>query len=197
MTAEDFQRHDVRIVASIVGVDSVIVAPVQSAADYHYDQIEWNRRFVEIYEQTKEHEWSVDYGESTRPKMFAGSYNRPTDFGVFAASQGAIAYGVQRFSGVRRSAFGVSARTGAVRTSVTLLFFSSWFDSVHRCEGYRATKRRPDFIRNRPGFGIAIHLKFDFRPSLGPARVRRSAFGNALFGQVSRASQGRCNGETC
>ena len=62
LTAEDFQRHDVRIVASIVGVDSVIVAPVQSAADYHYDQIEWNRRFVEIYEQTKEHEWSVDYG---------------------------------------------------------------------------------------------------------------------------------------
>src|SRR3984957_11918591 len=62
LTAEDFQRHDVRSVASIVGVDSVIVAPVQSAADYHYDQIEWNRRFVEIYEQTKEHEWSVDYG---------------------------------------------------------------------------------------------------------------------------------------
>jgi inward rectifier potassium channel len=62
LTPEDFQRHDVRIVASIVGVDSVIVAPVQSAADYHYDQIEWNRRFVEIYDQTKEHEWSVDYG---------------------------------------------------------------------------------------------------------------------------------------
>src|ERR1700722_5810942 len=62
MTPEDFQQHDVRIVASIVGVDSVIVAPVQSATDYHYDQIEWNRRFVEIYDQTQEHEWSVDYG---------------------------------------------------------------------------------------------------------------------------------------
>ena len=62
MTPEDFQQHDVRIAASIVGVDSVIVAPVQSATDYHYDQIEWNRRFVEIYDQTQEHEWSVDYG---------------------------------------------------------------------------------------------------------------------------------------
>jgi len=62
LTSEDFQQHDVRIVASIVGVDSVIVAPVQSSGDYHYDQIEWNRRFVEIYDQTKEREWSVDYG---------------------------------------------------------------------------------------------------------------------------------------
>ncbi len=62
LTPEDFQRLDVRIMASIVGVDSVIVAPVQSAWDYHGDQIEWNRRFVEIYDQTKEKEWSVDYG---------------------------------------------------------------------------------------------------------------------------------------
>ena len=27
-----------------------------------HDQIEWNRRFVEIYDQSKEHEWTVDYG---------------------------------------------------------------------------------------------------------------------------------------
>jgi inward rectifier potassium channel len=62
LTQEDFRRLDVRIMASIVGVDSVIVAPVQSAWDYHDDQIQWNRRFVEIYDQTKENEWSVDYG---------------------------------------------------------------------------------------------------------------------------------------
>jgi inward rectifier potassium channel len=62
LTPEDFRRLDVRIMASIVGVDSVIVAPVQSAWDYHDDQIQWNRRFVEIYDQTKENEWSVDYG---------------------------------------------------------------------------------------------------------------------------------------
>jgi inward rectifier potassium channel len=62
LTPEDFQRLDVRIMASIVGVDTVIVAPVQSFSDYNYDQIEWNRRFVEIYNQSKEHEWTVDYG---------------------------------------------------------------------------------------------------------------------------------------
>jgi hypothetical protein len=62
MTPEDFQQQDIRIIASIVGVDTVIVAPVQSFSDYNYDQIEWNRRFVEIYNQSKEHEWTVDYG---------------------------------------------------------------------------------------------------------------------------------------
>jgi inward rectifier potassium channel len=61
MTPEDFRRQDIRIVASIVGVDAVIVAPVQSFGDYNYDQIEWNRRFVEIYDQNEEGEWTVDY----------------------------------------------------------------------------------------------------------------------------------------
>jgi len=62
MTSEDFRRLDVRIMASIVGVDTVIVAQVQSHSDYYYDQIKWDRRFVEIYGQSKEHEWTVDYG---------------------------------------------------------------------------------------------------------------------------------------
>ena len=61
MTPEVFQQQDVRIVASIVGVDTVIVAPVQSFGDYNYEQIEWNRRFVEIYDQNEEGEWTVDY----------------------------------------------------------------------------------------------------------------------------------------
>src|SRR3984957_20193568 len=62
MTPEDFQQQDIRIMASIVGVDTVIVAPVQSSGDYNYDRIEWNRRFVEIYDQNKEGDWTVDYG---------------------------------------------------------------------------------------------------------------------------------------
>jgi inward rectifier potassium channel len=61
MTPEDFQQQDVRIIASIVGVDTVIVAPVQSFGDYNYEQIEWNRRFVEIYDQNEEGQWTVDY----------------------------------------------------------------------------------------------------------------------------------------
>jgi inward rectifier potassium channel-like protein len=62
MSSEDFRRLDVRIMASIVGVDTVIVVPVQSHSDYYCDQIKWDRRFVEIYNQSKEHEWTVDYG---------------------------------------------------------------------------------------------------------------------------------------
>src|SRR6201995_2974388 len=79
LTSEDFQRLDVRIMASIVGVDTVIVAPVQSFADYNYDQIEWNRRFVEIYDQSKEHEWTVDYGRIDETEDFAPVQNRATD----------------------------------------------------------------------------------------------------------------------
>jgi inward rectifier potassium channel len=62
MTPEDLQKQDVRIIASIVGVDTVIVAPVESFGDYTYEQIEWNRRFVDIYDQNEEGEWTVDYG---------------------------------------------------------------------------------------------------------------------------------------
>jgi inward rectifier potassium channel len=61
MVQNDFQQQDIRVMASIVGIDTVIVAPVQSFADYNHDQIEWHRRFVEIYDQNEEGEWTVDY----------------------------------------------------------------------------------------------------------------------------------------
>jgi inward rectifier potassium channel len=61
MTPEDFQQQEVRIMASIVGVDTVIVAPVQSSGHYHHKEIQWNRRFVEIYDRSVEGEWTVDY----------------------------------------------------------------------------------------------------------------------------------------
>jgi len=62
MTPQDFQQQDIRILASIVGIETVIVAPVQGYGDYNCDQIEWNRRFVEIYAENEEGEWTVDYG---------------------------------------------------------------------------------------------------------------------------------------
>ena len=49
MTAEDLKKSDSRILASIVCVDTVIPAPIQSQIDYPHDEILWNRRFVEIY----------------------------------------------------------------------------------------------------------------------------------------------------
>jgi inward rectifier potassium channel len=79
MTAKDFQQQDVRIVASIVGVDTVIVAPVQSFQDYNYDQIEWNRRFVEIYDQNEEGDWTVDYARIDETESIAPIQNMAKD----------------------------------------------------------------------------------------------------------------------
>jgi inward rectifier potassium channel len=79
MTPEEFQRQDVRIIASIVGVDTVIVAPVQSFGDYNYEQIEWNRRFVEIYDKNEEGEWTVDYARIDETEDLAPIQNLARD----------------------------------------------------------------------------------------------------------------------
>ena len=78
MTPEDFQQ-DIRIIASIVGVDTVIVAPVQSFGDYNYEQIEWNRRFVEIYDQNEEGQWTVDYARIDETEDIAPIRNLASD----------------------------------------------------------------------------------------------------------------------
>jgi inward rectifier potassium channel len=62
MDAEDLQRSDSRLIASIVCIDTVIPAPVQSATDYTSDEILWNRRFVEIYQEDAGGRLTVDYG---------------------------------------------------------------------------------------------------------------------------------------
>src|SRR3984893_16197047 len=84
MVQNDFQQQDIRVMASIVGIDTVIVAPVQSFADYNHDQIEWHRRFVEIYDQNKEGEWTVDYArideteDIPESRVLAGNYQSLT-----------------------------------------------------------------------------------------------------------------------
>jgi inward rectifier potassium channel len=59
---EDLKDSDTRLMASIVCIDTVIPAPVQSVTDYTYEDILWNRRFVEIYTQTDDGRLTVDYG---------------------------------------------------------------------------------------------------------------------------------------
>jgi inward rectifier potassium channel len=61
-TPEDLKASDTRLMASIVCIDTVIPAPVQSAIDYLSDDILWNRRFVEIYTETNDGRLTVDYG---------------------------------------------------------------------------------------------------------------------------------------
>ena len=102
MTPEDFQRLDFHIIASIVGVDTVIVAPVESFGDYNFDQIEWNRRFVEIYDQNKEGEWTVDYGRIDETEDFVPLQNAaktPLDHGPGVLSSEAETPDESRTSG--------------------------------------------------------------------------------------------------
>ncbi len=62
MSPEDLERSDARLLASIVCVDTVIQAPVQSQADYGWQEILWNKRFVEIYTEGADGRYTVDYG---------------------------------------------------------------------------------------------------------------------------------------
>lgn len=87
MTPEDFQQQHIHIVASIVGVDTVIVAPVQSFGDYNYEQIEWNRRFVEIFDQNEEGQWTVDYARIDETEDIAPIQNLAKDQGDQAAGR--------------------------------------------------------------------------------------------------------------
>ena len=62
MTAETLQEFDARLVASVVGIETVIQAAVQSQKDYSWRDIVFGERFVEIYTETGEGRLTVDYG---------------------------------------------------------------------------------------------------------------------------------------
>ena len=63
LTPGDLQLADSRMLASIVCVDPVIQAPVQSQTEYLHQQIAWNRRFAEIYMEDSVGRYTVDYGK--------------------------------------------------------------------------------------------------------------------------------------
>jgi inward rectifier potassium channel len=62
-TAADLERSNTRILASIVCIDTVIPAPVQSQKDYYCDDVLFGKRFVEIYSDLDAHRMTVDYGK--------------------------------------------------------------------------------------------------------------------------------------
>ena len=63
LTPEDLKLTDSRMLASIVCVDPVIQAPVQSQVEYVHEQIAWNRRFAEIYTEDSAGRYTVDYSK--------------------------------------------------------------------------------------------------------------------------------------
>lgn len=62
LTLADMERDDCRFAASIVCIDTVIPAPVQSHYAYTWKDIRVNHRFVEIYSMIDDNSLTVDYG---------------------------------------------------------------------------------------------------------------------------------------
>jgi len=59
---EDLKNSDTRIVASVVCIDTVIPASVQTHHHYSWKDVHFDHRFVEIYNDIDDHRISVDYG---------------------------------------------------------------------------------------------------------------------------------------
>ena len=62
MTLEDLKKCDTRITASVVCIDTVIPASVQSHHHYTWKDVHFDHRFVEIYNDIDDHHMTVDYG---------------------------------------------------------------------------------------------------------------------------------------
>jgi inward rectifier potassium channel len=60
-TLTDMERDDYRLVASIVCIDTVIPAPVQSSRTYTWKDIRVNQKFVEVYREIDDNSLTVDY----------------------------------------------------------------------------------------------------------------------------------------
>ena len=74
VTPEELERCDARFMVSVVCVDTVIPAPVQSQWDYSWREVKFGHRFVEIYTESAEGKLTVDYGRlhETEPALVRG-----------------------------------------------------------------------------------------------------------------------------
>jgi inward rectifier potassium channel len=63
LTAQDLKLDDSRMLASVVCLDPVMQAPVQSQGEYLHEQIAWNRRFAEIYMEDSAGRYTVDFSK--------------------------------------------------------------------------------------------------------------------------------------
>ena len=61
-TPETLKASDVRLMASVVCIETVVSATVQSQQDYSWDDFSFGQRFVEIYNELGDGRLTVDYG---------------------------------------------------------------------------------------------------------------------------------------
>lgn len=62
VTPQHLEKWEARFLTSIVCIDTVIPAPVQSQADYTWRDVHFGHRFVEIYTEHEDGRLGVDYG---------------------------------------------------------------------------------------------------------------------------------------
>ena len=61
-TPESLESSRVTLIASVVGIDPIIPATVQTQQSYTYQDIRFGERFVEIYTDNHDGKLTVDYG---------------------------------------------------------------------------------------------------------------------------------------
>ncbi|MDQ6810152.1 MAG: ion channel [Verrucomicrobiota bacterium] len=61
-TAETLAASDARLMASVVCIETVVAATVQSQQDYSWNEFRFGERFVEIYNELEDGRLGVDYG---------------------------------------------------------------------------------------------------------------------------------------
>ena len=61
LTLADMKRDDSRFISSVVCIDTVIPAPVQSHCGYTWKDIRLNHKFVEVYNEIDDGVFAVDY----------------------------------------------------------------------------------------------------------------------------------------
>ena len=61
-TREALEECDAFFLAEVISVETLMAAPVQSQQDYAVDDIRWDERFVDIYEEIDDGKLQVDYG---------------------------------------------------------------------------------------------------------------------------------------
>lgn len=72
LTPDDLKLTDSRMLVSIVCIDPVIQAPVQTQTEYIHEQIAWNQRFAEIYTEDAVGRYTVDYSKFDETVGLAG-----------------------------------------------------------------------------------------------------------------------------
>lgn len=72
LTLADMERDDSRFLASIVCIDTVIPAPVQSHYGYTWKDIRLNHKFVEVYNEIDDDTLTVDYSRIDATELISG-----------------------------------------------------------------------------------------------------------------------------